>query len=101
VAQLSHGTSQRVTRIYTTEHARAADISGPEQNMRRFSSWVSKEYGPRFAELIHNSGCSIKDGRGRSPAADFWTLPVRQQHRNHVYLAVYDTRHQLVRVDRF
>jgi hypothetical protein len=64
---------------------RAADISGLEGNMRRFCSWVSANYGTRLAELIHQPGCSVKDGRG--VPGSFWGS-AWDQHRDHVHLAI-------------
>ncbi len=64
---------------------RAADISGSERNMRNFCGWVSRTHGPRVAELIHNPGCSIDNGK-RVPAS-FWGS-AWQGHRNHVHLAI-------------
>lgn len=64
---------------------RAADIAGLEQNMRRFC-WVSREYGPRVAELIHNPGVRSRTAAVfRQASGD--TRPW-EAHRNHVHLAV-------------
>jgi hypothetical protein len=64
---------------------RAADISGLELNMGRFTAWVSDTYGPRITELIHNPGGSIKNGK--HVPASFWGS-AWEKHRNHVHLAI-------------
>lgn len=65
---------------------RAADISGNETNMRRFGAWVSNTYGPRLAELIHNPGSSVKNGR--HVPSSYWGAKTWEAHRNHVHLAI-------------
>lgn len=65
---------------------RAADISGNETNMRRFGAWASDTYGPRLAELIHNPGSSVKNGR--HVPSTFWGAATWNAHRNHVHLAI-------------
>jgi hypothetical protein len=65
---------------------RAADISGLERNMRRFCDWVSRTSGPQVAELIHNPGCSIKNGRVVPPSV--WGEKTWKAHQDHVHLGV-------------
>jgi hypothetical protein len=65
---------------------RAADISGLEQNMRRFAAWVSAHNTPQLAELIHNPGSSIKNGH--TVPTSFWGTTTWNGHRDHVHLAI-------------
>jgi hypothetical protein len=65
---------------------RAADISGLEQNMRRFSRWVARKHGPRLAELIHNPGASIDNGQQVPPS--HWGTATWNGHKDHVHLGV-------------
>jgi hypothetical protein len=65
---------------------RAADIVGPEQNMRRFARWVARKHAPKLAELIHKPGASIKNGQQVPPS--FWGTVTWNAHGDHVHLAV-------------
>jgi hypothetical protein len=65
---------------------RAADISGLARNMRRFCRWVRRHYGGRVVELIHNPGCSVKNGS--AVPASFWGPKCWRAHRSHVHLAI-------------
>lgn len=64
----------------------AADISGIEKSMRQFCTWVSKNYGTQITELIHNPGCSIKDGHPKD--SSFWGNDTWNAHANHVHLVI-------------
>lgn len=65
---------------------RAADISGLGQNMSRFANWVEVNYIHHIAELIHNPGYSVKNGKRVPPS--FWGPATWAAHRNHVHLAI-------------
>jgi hypothetical protein len=65
---------------------RAADAHGSTQDMERFGQFMLKNHTPQLAELIHNPGCSVKDGRQVDPS--FWGPEVWAQHANHVHFAV-------------
>jgi hypothetical protein len=64
---------------------RAADLPGLPSNMERFTAWVSANYGSQLAELIHNPGGSVKNGK--HVPSSYWGS-AWEQHRNHVHLAV-------------
>lgn len=65
---------------------RAADVSGLEKNMGQFCHWIARNFVARCAELIHNPGCSIKNGHVVN--ADFWGAATWNAHRNHVHVAI-------------
>lgn len=65
---------------------RAADITGTEQAMRRFCDWALRTHLDELAELIHNPGASVKNGR-RVPSS-FWGSATWSAHRNHVHFAI-------------
>jgi hypothetical protein len=54
--------------------------------MEAYCKWVVANYQARIAELIHNPGCSIKDGRLVPPS--YWGDTTWQAHRNHVHLGI-------------
>jgi hypothetical protein len=65
---------------------RAADISGLEASMHQFCSWVARTHGSQITELIHNPGCSIKNGK--DVPSTYWGEKTWQAHRNHVHLGI-------------
>jgi hypothetical protein len=65
---------------------RAADISGTEQAMRRFCDWALRTHTSEMAELIHNPGASVKNGRVVPPS--FWGAQTWNAHRTHVHFAI-------------
>lgn len=65
---------------------RAADISGTEQAMRRFSDWTLRKHTQDMAELIHNPGASVKNGKVVPPL--FWGSTTWEAHRNHVHFGI-------------
>ncbi len=65
---------------------RAADISGSEQAMRRFCEWALRTHTGDMAELIHNPGASVKNGR--VVPSSFWGSATWAAHRNHIHFAI-------------
>lgn len=64
---------------------RAFDADGSEADMRAFAQFVFAQYGTRIAELIHNPGPAIKDGKSVSGPIVY--AAVWLGHRNHVHVA--------------
>lgn len=64
---------------------RAFDASGSEANMRAFASYIIQTHLKDTAELIHNPGQCIKDGRLVNGAQVYSAVWVG--HRDHVHFA--------------
>ena len=65
---------------------RAADISGTAQAMQRFCDWALRIHTVDLAELIHNPGGSVKNGR--VVPSSYWGRRTWEAHRNHVHFAI-------------
>jgi hypothetical protein len=64
---------------------RAADAHGTASEMEAFGLFLLKNHARQLAELIHNPGCSVKNGEVVPPS--YWGA-AWEQHRNHVHFAV-------------
>ncbi|MFL6162080.1 MAG: hypothetical protein ACJ74U_07625 [Jatrophihabitantaceae bacterium] len=64
---------------------RAADAHGSNSEMEAFGLFLLHNHARQLAELIHNPGCSVKNGQEVPPS--YWGA-AWEQHRNHVHFAV-------------
>ena len=65
---------------------RAADAHGSTADMQAFGLFLLHDHTHQLAELIHNPGCSVKNGSVVPPS--FWGSATWEAHRNHVHFAV-------------
>jgi hypothetical protein len=65
---------------------RAADAHGTAAYMEEFGLFLLHHHARQLAELIHNPGCSVKDGH--EVPHSFWGAATWEAHRNHVHFAV-------------
>lgn len=64
---------------------RAADISGSKTDMQNFVRWAVKTHLRDIAELIHNPGGSVDNGR--TVPSSFWGS-AWADHADHVHFAI-------------
>jgi hypothetical protein len=81
------GPVHRVHAVGSLHYAhRAADAHGSGDQMEAFGRFLLRNHARQLAELIHNPGCSVKDGQVVPPS--FWGKEVWDAHINHVHFAV-------------